>query len=308
MDQKALKEAKDILYTYRTIALEKKEKAIEQCMKNEEYALLNREVKLNTLDISKALANGEDTSGLEKQNADLQKKLIDMEGKILGNIKFFHCPICQDTGMLVNGGYCNCLTEIYKQVLRNKSGVNELPKFTFADNKIGNIDCKQANILNKLYASMQKYCEEFPNNAYKNIFLFGKVGVGKSCVLSATLNELLNKGVNAQYYTAFQLNNIFFKYHTTDIKARGYLLENLINADVLIIDDLGVEPVIKNVTIEYLTAVLMERKNKHTIVATNLESLEIENRYGQRISSRLTDNATSKLLYLDGDDLRHIKQ
>lgn len=308
MDQKALKEAKDILYTYRTIALEEKEKATAKCMKNEEYTLLNKELKLNTLEISKALANGENTNGLEKKNADLQKKLIDMESKILGDTKFFHCPICQDTGILSNGGYCKCLKDTYKQVLKNKASLNTSPDFTFKNNTINKIKCKQSKNLNLLYKSMQKYCNEYPNNKYKNIFLFGKVGVGKSCLLSAVFNELVNKGINAQFYTAFQLNSIFFKYHYSDMNNRNYILENLINADVLIIDDLGIEPIIKNVSLEYLTAILYERKNKHTIISSNLNYNELEEKYGQRISSRLTNANTDKFLYLDGDDLRHIKQ
>ena len=152
---------------------------------------------------------------------------------------------------------------------------------------------------------MLKYCEEFPNNKFKNILLCGKVGVGKSCLLSSTLNKLLDNGVNAQYLTAFHLNSLFLKYHTTNIKEREHIFSNLLKAEVLIIDDLGIEPIIKNVTIEYLTVLLTERINKHTIIATNLSSNEIQDKYGDRVFSRLTNKDTTKLLYLDGDDLRH---
>ena len=67
-----------------------------------------------------------------------------------------------------------------------------------------------------------------------------------------------------------------------------------------------IEPNIKNVTIEYLIVLLSERVNKHTIIATNLSPIEIQNKYGDRVFSRLTNKETNKLLYLDGDDLRHI--
>ena len=196
----------------------------------------------------------------------------------------------------------------YKQILRNKSGVNALPTFTFKDNKITNINCLQSTNLSKLYYSMQSYCNDFPANKYKNIMLCGKVGVGKSCLLSATLNELLDKGIDCIYLTAFHLNSLFLKYHTTNIKEREHILNNLINADVLIIDDLGIEPLIKNVTIEYLTVLLSERVNKHNIIATNLTFNEIQDKYGDRIFSRLTNQTNTKVLYLDGDDLRHINK
>ena len=108
--------------------------------------------------------------------------------------------------------------------------------------------------------------------------------------------------------TAFNLNSLFLKYHTTNVKERDYILTNLIETDVLLIDDLGTEPIIKNVSIEYLTLLLTERQNKHTIIATNLTDEEIQNKYGDRVFSRLTNKNMSKLLYLDGDDLRHINK
>ena len=70
---------------------------------------------------------------------------------------------------------------------------------------------------------------------------------------------------------------------------------------------MGIEPTIKNVTIEYLTVLLSERAGKHTIIATNLSPLELQNKYGDRVFSRLTNKETNKLLYLEGDDLRHIE-
>lgn len=304
MDINSLNEAKKAIQLRREIALEKLAKAKEDFSSNEEYASIIKQIKLNTLNLSKALANNSDLSKYEKKDIILNKKLKEFEDKYLNPNNFFHCPICQDSG-ISNGKYCKCLIDAYKQILRNKSGINELPVFTFEDNKIANIDCKQSKPLNKLYDSMLKYCEEFPNNKFKNILLCGKVGVGKSCLLSSTLNKLLDNGVNAQYLTAFHLNSLFLKYHTTNIKEREHIFSNLLKAEVLIIDDLGIEPIIKNVTIEYLTVLLTERINKHTIIATNLSSNEIQDKYGDRVFSRLTNKDTTKLLYLDGDDLRH---
>lgn len=305
MDIKSLNQAKKELLEKRNIALEKYEQAKQKLFENEEYSKLSREIKLNTLALSRALSQNQNTSELEHNDKALRDKLKALENKFLGKNQFFSCPKCEDTG-IADGKYCDCLITAYKHILREKSGVNQLPTFTFADNKIDNINCKQATKLSKLYSSMQNYCNQFPNNEIKNILLCGKVGIGKSCLLSAILNELLDKGVNCQYFTAFHLNSIFLKYHTTEIKSREYLFENLVSADLLIIDDLGTEPIMKNVTIEYLTSLLNERQNKHTIIATNLSEQELQNKYGDRVFSRLTNHSTTKLLYLDGDDLRHL--
>lgn len=307
MDTKSLNQAKKELAERRDIALERLENAKTLCRQNAEYAEIERRQKLNILALSKALQEGKDTAEFDKIDKALDAKLRNLECKIIGDSNVYHCSKCKDTGV-INGKYCDCLIAEYKRILREKSGVNELPTFTFADSNISRIDCKQSAKLSKLYDSMQKYCDAFPNNSVKNILLSGKVGVGKSCLLSATLNAILERGVQAQYLTAFQLSNIFLSYHTTDIRERGYLLENLIGTDLLIIDDLGTEPVIKNVTIEYLTSLLNERARKHTIIATNLSLAELQTRYGDRVFSRLTNKDTTRLLYLDGDDLRHLNK
>lgn len=307
MDIKSLTEAKKIIAERRKFALSKAQQARQSLMQNTEYANLVKQIKLNTLALSRGLANDDDCTQFELKDKQLNKGLQEFEDKYFKEENFYHCPACKDTG-IVNGKYCTCLVTAYKQVLRNKSGINELPLFTFADNNIAKINCTQCDNLSKLYNSMYTYCKDFPNNKFKNIMLCGKVGVGKSCLLSSTLNELLDKGINAQYLTAFHLNSIFLKYHTTSVNERDYLLSNLIETDVLIIDDLGIEPNIKNVTIEYLTVLLSERGKKHTIIATNLTLNELQNKYGDRVFSRLTNKDTTKLLYLDGDDLRHINK
>lgn len=306
MDIKSLNEAKKLLSERRNIASEKLEAARQILLENSEYAELSKQIKLNTLALSKALSHNQDGAEFEQKDKELRAKLNALENKYLDKKAFFNCPKCEDSG-IIDGKYCDCLVTEYKHILRQKSCASTLPTFTFDDNKIQSLNCNQSAKLSKLYNSMSKYCDLFPNTDIKNILICGKVGVGKSCLLSAILNKLLDRGINCQYYTAFELNSLFLKYHTSDIKVRQYILENLFGADLLIIDDLGTEPIMKNVTIEYLTVLLNERLNKHTIVATNLTAIEMQDRYGDRVFSRLTNKATTKLLYLDGDDLRHLK-
>lgn len=307
MDIKSLNQAKKLLAEKRTIALEKIDAAKQNLLQNKTYAELVSQIKLNTLAISRALSQNQDTKELEKKDKLLRAKLQKFEDKFFDKNLFFECTKCEDSG-IINGKFCDCLIKEYKRILRENSGANELPNFTFEDNNIDKINCKQNANLSKLYASMQKYCEQFPNNSTKNIFIRGKVGIGKSCLLSAILNNMLERGFNCQYYSAFSLGSVFLKYHTTGIKEREHLLENLFNLDLLIIDDLGTEPIMKNVSIEYLTVLLNERVGKHTIISTNLSLEELQNKYGDRVFSRLTNQATTKLLYLDGDDLRHLSK
>jgi DNA replication protein DnaC len=63
---------------------------------------------------------------------------------------------------------------------------------------------------------------------------------------------------------------------------------------------------LRNVTVEYLFTLLNERcaQRKHTVIATNLSPSQLQERYGERVSSRLLDNARCALIAMRGKDLR----
>ena len=106
--------------------------------------------------------------------------------------------------------------------------------------------------------------------------------------------------------TAFGLNNTSLKYHTTFDNTKSSILEPLLTCDVLVIDDLGTEPINKNVTLEYLYLVINERQlaGKPTIITTNLTPDGVINRYGERIFSRINNKLISLNIKLDGQDMR----
>lgn len=306
MDQKILSQAKKIIEEKHALAIEKFEQAKLSLMQNQEYSKIVAEIKLNTLSISKALSNNENIAVYEEKIAKLNKKLSDFESQYLNIKNFVYCDQCNDTGVY-NERLCDCILNEYRQIIRNNSIKYNL-SFEFKDNNILNIPCKQSVQLNKLYNETEEYCKIFPKNRYKNFLICGKVGVGKTCLLSAIYNGLINNNSNALFITVNDLNLKFLSYHTSKIKDKQYVLNNLINAEVLIIDDLGIEPINKNVTLEYLIVLLTEREHKATFFATNLTLTEIQDKYGDRIFSRLTNKDTTKLVYIDGDDLRHINK
>ena len=79
--------------------------------------------------------------------------------------------------------------------------------------------------------------------------------------------------------------------------------------DVLVIDDLGSENILKNVTENYLDNLLNERmtSGKLTFVSTNCGLDDLRDRYGERIFSRLAGNSSLKI-NVGGNDLRLTKQ
>jgi hypothetical protein len=67
------------------------------------------------------------------------------------------------------------------------------------------------------------------------------------------------------------------------------------------------EPMLRNITVEYLFTLLNERcaAKLHTVVATNLSIIQIKERYGERVASRLLDTSKCVLIRLGGRDLRN---
>ena len=84
-------------------------------------------------------------------------------------------------------------------------------------------------------------------------------------------------------------------------------LEDLIASPVLMLDDLGSEPMMQNITIEQLFNLINERQRRNlaTVISTNLNLAELRNRYTERIASRISDRQQCEFLQLRGRDLRN---
>ena len=77
-------------------------------------------------------------------------------------------------------------------------------------------------------------------------------------------------------------------------------------AQLLVLDDLGAEPMVENVTIVYLFNLINDRlaARRHTLISTNLNKSELVQAYTERLASRLLDEHTTLLLPFAGRDLR----
>ena len=75
---------------------------------------------------------------------------------------------------------------------------------------------------------------------------------------------------------------------------------------LLVLDDLGTEAMIPNVTKESLFAIADQRNASRlaTVYISNLNADELTERYGERIASRITDSAVTKAIHFTGGSLR----
>ncbi len=213
---------------------------------------------------------------------------------------------CNDTGFVTNG-MCECYKKRRNEELLKQSGLTLSKNTSFEnfDTKICT-NKKQAELLEKLKNILQTFAENYPNIKKRNILISGTTGVGKTYLSECLANKLSEKNYSVCFVTAFDLNNMLLKYHTSFDANKHTNIAPLLDSDFLFIDDLGTEPILKNVTLNYLYLILSERDRhqKPIIITTNLLPENILDRYGERNYSRLSNKQTSLVVHLDGDDLR----
>ncbi len=276
-------------------------------MANDEFKKLYLQIRSLNFDISKLSFENkncnvkrnelkEKTTLAEKILAKLNLKFSDFEPK-------YSCKKCKDTGYV--GKYlCECYYKKLNKELVNNIGMNVDNSHNFESADFEIFDDKEN--IKKMYEKIENWCDKIEDSEYKNLLLSGKTGVGKTYLVECICNKLIKKDMSVCFLSAFALNNLFLKFHTTFDDTKSTLLDGVLNSDVLIIDDLGTEPKYKNVTEEYFYLVLNERltKNKKTIITTNLLLQEILNKYQERTFSRMCNKRNSILVNMGNKDLR----
>lgn len=217
-----------------------------------------------------------------------------------------HCPICGDSGN-DNGKVCKCVWDKYISNLKDECEIDKRAKFSFDDCNFDNVknDVQKQN-MQAVYNKMKVFVGRYPNVKSNTIVFFGGVGTGKTCLASAMCRSIVEKGYATKILSAYEFCSLMLKTHTSPIVERNDLLHDVLTADVLCLDDLGTEPMLKNVTVEYLLLVIEERQNanKLTVITTNLDPDKLHDRYGERIYSRLSHKQQSKYFQFIGTDLR----
>jgi len=272
--------------------------------KNSDYLNNENAIKNISFELSKADYSNDKKlySELKNKQTNLLKEKTVLLNKIGIDEKrlspIYLCNKCNDTG-IYNNNVCDCYKKLYSVFFTEYFNIN-INKLSNFNNAIINTENK------KLLTSFKLYCDNFPNNNHKTITLMGKTGTGKTFLSQCILSELVNKNYNVIYISSFNLITILKEYHYSFNLNTKDLLDVLINCDMLIIDDLGSEPLEKNITIEYILNILNERQclNKHSIFTTNLDNKEIKLKYTERFFDRINDKSISKTFQLSDYNFR----
>lgn len=272
---------------------ERRFKAEEIC--NEKLSMLRKDSEYKACESNLRLAqiNG-DKAKIDSYKNKLLQILKAHDMTEADTVPRYHCAHCHDVGY-INGAICSCLEqEICKLITAESNVINA--EFTF-DNST---ETDKHNLA--VYKKAQAIC----NQKHGNLLLTGNTGSGKSYLLSACVNEVIKQNRSVLFTTAYTLNSMFLDAHLSDYQTSQSILDTLTDVDMLAIDDLSTEIPYKNVTAEYLFAVVNERiaRKKQTMVSTNLTLADIRDRYDERLFSRLVDTSITTIAQLEGADKR----
>ncbi|MBE6732410.1 MAG: ATP-binding protein [Ruminococcaceae bacterium] len=223
----------------------------------------------------------------------------------------YDCEKCKDTGY-IDGRLCSCIKEKIKEIAINELSadmpIKESRFDNFNLNYYQNIDNTEGANPQKRMTAILKLCREYADNfnpkSSKNLLFMGDSGLGKTHLTLAVVSEIIKKGYNVIYGSAYNLFSMIENEHFSSIKGDSY--ENMLECDLLVIDDLGTE-FVTAFTQSVLYGLVNSRilSGRPTIINTNLTMADIEKRYSPRISSRFIGNYTAKKFI--GADIRQIK-
>lgn len=277
---------------------------------DEEVASLNMKKVRIRLGVST-----EDGSYIDDTLADLsleRKSLLECAGFKDGVVEpEYDCPICKDTGF-VDGKKCACFEKAAISLMYSSSNLEEILKVENFDNFNLNLysdritDPDNGRTAKENAYKAFTYAKEFVRDFDKerrNIYFFGKTGVGKTFLSHCIAKELIDQGKNVFFVSEAALIEIMEdnQFRTTDeTKANAKLIYD---CDLLVIDDFGASAN-NNFVSSVLLRVIEERQlnNKSTIITTNLSLEDLQDRYSDRIFSRIY--SYYKIQYIFGNDIR----
>lgn len=222
----------------------------------------------------------------------------------------FQCSLCQDSGYVGEAPktLCDCVTRRYHELLSGEEDSEHAPSFErfdlniFPQVALDSHGTTQRMLMGVLKKHCERFAEEVPGGKL-NLVLYGPSGLGKTYLLKSISKRVRERGVQTLTMNANSLlNHIRQTYFARDEEVD----QPYYHVPLLLIDDLGTEPLWENITLEQIFALLEHRLQNRlqTVISTNLSLEQIRDRYTRRIYSRLMDANQSLVLQFQGQDVR----
>ena len=225
----------------------------------------------------------------------------------------YTCPLCRDEGYVYapSRRMCSCFEEELNRRMLDSLGLGGTRPQTFeafdeslfSQDAIAPYGVSQRQMMLKNRNTALEFAESFPDTPARDLLLVGQSGLGKTYLLHAIAHRLVRRGFLPLYLSAYRFFEIARKsYLDNDPEA----MADIMSAPLLLLDDLGTEPLMNNITVTQLFALLNERQmaGRHTVISTNLTLSALKERYTERVTSRLLDSRDCKQLTFIGEDIR----
>ncbi len=275
-------------------------------------------IELSKLIIRKESDFKESFDKIKKQNLQGQamiKKLLVQNGYPEDYLEtVYTCQHCRDKGY-VNGERCVCfnklLTHFAVEKLNSEANMPDCDFEHFSlDYYKGVNDQSCPNCYRKMSDNLN-FCRHYADNfslKSDSLFILGQTGIGKTHISLSIAKEVSAKGFTVAYGSLLNYLRIIEKEHFgRTSNSETDTLQILLNADLLILDDLGSE-FKTNFSESTLYNIINSRINLGlpTIISSNLSVEELEKNYNERIISRLFSVFTTLMFF--GQDIRQIKR
>lgn len=306
---KFIEEAKKVLLDNHNLLQNEVQSNVLKAKSNEDFNKLNLRKRKLIFELGKYSCDKKDTNPLIEELKEITKKqevVLKQMNLTFDDLKEkYNCQKCKDSGF-IGKEYCTCFKRVLSDILLKESGLNktQLPKFSDVDYSLYSEDyVKNMKII---FDNIEKYITNLKNQEKHIVTISGPTGVGKTFLTECIVERAIDLGFYTLYTTSIGLNANMLKYHSAPINEKQSIIEPYLTCDLLIIDDLGTEPIYNNVTIEYLYLIISERLKSglYTIINTNLTPNQIIDVYGERIFSRIANIRDTMLINMKANDIR----
>ena len=224
----------------------------------------------------------------------------------------YSCPICQDKGT-ANSRWCECFQRLMLNAAAEElNSVSPLKLSTFdsfrldyySDENDPAVGASPRAVMKRNLEFCKSYAESFTLDS-NGIYMSGGTGLGKTHLSLAIADAVIRKGHSVIYGSAPELLRVLERefYGRSD----GDTMDTLTKCDLLILDDLGAEMEKQQYTsLVYELVNARVSRNLPMVVSSNLSVTELQQRYHDRICSRLF--SFEMLMFIGADVRRKISR
>ena len=293
------------------------------CEKVPALAALERQLAESGAAVVSAIGAGQDSAGflelLAKQNIAAQaerEKLLLAGGFPPDYLAMnYECGKCNDSGF-VRGKRCACFSQLlqtlaYQELSMDtpleQSGFSLFRLEYYSINPDGETGIQPRKAMEGVLTYCREYAAHFDSHA-KSLLFTGPTGLGKTHLSLAIARQAIDAGFTVIYGSAPNLLGKLERERFARFgENTGEVEQALLECDLLILDDLGAE-----FSTAFTQAAIYNIVNtrlmgaKPVIISTNLNTAQLNEKYGGRVTSRIIGNYV--VLRFFGSDVRQAKK